>query len=316
MLKENKGLVFDIQSYSVHDGPGCRTLVFLSGCPLRCQWCANPEGWEYRRRPMLRMSKCVHLSQGCTRCLRACPFEAISRYSDGTGIMINWTICASCETMECTEACLHEALVVCGKWISESELMRILNRDRNFWGARGGVTFSGGEPFLQRDFILAVLKKCKEAYIHTAVETTAYTDRDFLLQAMKYIDFAFIDIKHMDPERHKEKTGVTNEIILANIVALVTSHWPGRLVIRMPVIEGFNDSEDNIIATADFMKKVGLKEINLLPFHRLGESKWRQLGMDYPYSEKEGIPEEVLGPLQDIFLERDILCYVGHDTPF
>lgn len=316
-MEEKKGLIFDIQSYSVHDGPGCRTLVFLSGCPLRCEWCANPEGMEFRERAMFRATKCVHESQGCVRCIEACPHGAVSSASVEERMLdIDIEKCKKCRTLECTEACLNEGFVKSGKWYSEKELMRVFNRDRDFWGRDGGVTFSGGEPLLQKDFVSAMLKRCRESYIHTALETTAHVDQKVLLEIMEYVDFAFIDLKHMDPIKHQEKTGVRNDLILENIAALARSSWPGRLVIRIPIIEGYNDSDENALASAEFLSRLGLKEVNILPFHRLGESKWRQLGMDYPYQEQEPPGDEVLSRVQSIFLDRDILCYVGNDTPF
>jgi len=316
-VKEKQGMIFDIQSYSVHDGPGCRTLVFMSGCPMRCQWCANPEGWDLRQRLLYRVSKCINRSRGCERCVAACPYKAITIVQENeVSIIIDRNKCKNCKELKCTAACLNEALIICGKWYREVDLMRIFNRDRNFWGSTGGVTFTGGEPFVQKEFLLAILKRCKEAYIHTALETTLHTGRDTIFETMKHVDFVFTDIKHMNSDRHKELTGVSNETILRNIASLALSNWPGRLVLRMPVIEGFNDTEENAKATALFMNRLGLKEMNLLPFHRMGESKWRQLGMTYPYAEMETTSDEVLGRLQDIYLDNDILCYVGSDTPF
>lgn len=316
-MNETKGLIFDIQSHSVHDGPGSRTLIFLKGCPLHCQWCANPEGIEYRQRPLYRVTKCVHTKQKCVRCIEKCPYGAISSSGEeDLPLTIDWDKCKNCSTIDCVKACLNDAFVMCGKYYSVADLMRIFIRDINFWGTNGGVTFSGGEPLAQKDFIVEVLKQCKEKYIHTAIETSAYTYQEHFLNVFKYIDFAFIDIKHMDSNKHKEKTGIGNERILENITALIESGWPGRLIIRMPVIEDFNDTDENAIATAEFLKKLGLREMNILPFHRLGESKWRQLGKIYPYKDYQGTTDEVLGRIQDIYLDRDILCYVGSDTPF
>ena len=315
-MQEKMGLIFDIQSYSVHDGPGCRTLVFLSGCPLKCQWCANVEGWEYRQRLMFRMTKCVHESSSCHRCVDVCSRQAIT-VSDKTKLpVIDWKKCWDCLTFDCTKACLKEAMEVSGRWMSGTELMCILTRDRNYWGSNGGVTFSGGEPLFQKEFIMGILKRCKEAYLHTVIETTGCIETEFFLDAMRYVDFVFIDIKHMNSIKHKEKTGVGNELILKNIKSLQESDWPGRLVIRMPLIENFNDNDENIIAQAEFLHNIGLREVNILPFHRMGESKWRQVGMDYPYKEVEGTPDKVLERVQALFLDRDILCYVGSDTPF
>lgn len=316
-VADPKGLVFDIQGHSVHDGPGCRTLVFLSGCPLRCEWCANPEGMEVHQALMFRAAKCKRKDYDCTRCIRECPYEAITINPEpGAYLDIDRDKCRTCTTHECVKACAHEALALAGRDMTVSEVMRVLNRDRQYWGGVGGVTFTGGEPMLQRDFIIPLVKQCKESYIHVAVETSSSVDTEHYLNVMRYVDFAFTDVKHMDPVAHKSKTGVSNELILKNIRALIHSGWKGRLVLRIPVIRGFNDSPENMIATAEFMQELGLFEINLLPFHRMGDSKYTQLGKVYAYSDVEAMPLEHLTPLQQIFLDRDIACYVGSHTPF
>lgn len=313
-MEEKKGLLFDIQSYSVHDGPGCRTTCFISGCYLKCEWCANPESWLGKEQIMYSQAKCKH-NQGCSRCEIACSSKAVS-FNHEEELIMDWEKCRNCTTFGCTKVCYHEALRVCGKYYSERELLRILNRDRQFWGKNGGVTFSGGEPFYQRDFLFAMLKRCRESYINTAIETTAFIDTEIFLNTMKYVDFAFIDLKHMDSNMHKEKTGVNNDLILKNIEALVNSGWKGRLVLRIPVIKDYNDTEENMIETAKFMEGLGLYEINLLPFHRMGDSKWNQLGKEYAYSKDEATSEEKMNQLQEIFLNRRIACYVGSDTTF
>jgi pyruvate formate lyase activating enzyme len=313
-MDEKKGLFFDIQSYSVHDGPGCRTTCFMSGCFLQCEWCANPESWIHKKKIMFAEGKCKH-NQGCTRCEAACTQKAIS-FNDEEKIIINWDTCRDCTTFECSKVCYNEALRICGKYYTETELLKILSRDRQFWGNNGGVTFSGGEPFYQSEFLLSMLKKCKEAYINTAIETTAFIDTNIFLDIMNYVDFAFIDVKHMNRYKHKEKTGVYNDLILKNIEALASSSWNGRVVLRMPVIKNFNDTEKNILETAEFMERLGLFEINLLPFHRMGDSKWNQLGKKYAYSKDEATSEDKMNNLQEIFLNRKIACYVGSETTF
>lgn len=313
-MEELRGLTFDIQNFSVHDGPGCRTTCFMSGCFLQCEWCANPESWNKANQMMYASVKCKH-DKGCTRCENACSRNAIHTTADNQ-VVVDWDACRSCTSLECTETCYYGALKKIGKWYNISDLMKIFSRDRQFWGAKGGVTFSGGEPFYQKDFLLAALKACKESYIHTAIETTAFVNPDTFLDAMPLINFAFIDIKHMDTQKHKEKTGVNNERILENIKLLGQSNWKGRLVLRMPVIAGYNDTEENIIATAEFMKKNGLYEINILPFHRMGDSKWKQLGKEYVYCQDESTPMDKLEHIQEMFLDRRIACYIGSDTNF
>lgn len=313
-INDYTGLVIDIQSYSVHDGPGCRTTIFLAGCFLKCLWCANPESWDLKEKVMFSEARCQY-KNGCGQCIKVCEKEAIS-VNEVSGIRLDRTKCDSCSTFSCAKTCSPEALKLCGRRYTTEGLMSIINRDRDFWGQGGGVTFSGGEPFHQKQFLNHMLQKCKEAYIHTVVETTAHARQEDFLSVMKNIDFAFIDVKHMNSLRHKEQTGVGNEIILRNIQALVKNNWPGRLVLRMPVIQGFNDSEDNIAAIAEFMDRVGLAEINILPFHRLGASKWEQLGKDYAYKDYTPSPRERMEAIQGIFLRRRIACYIGNETVF
>ncbi|MEQ8224067.1 MAG: 4-hydroxyphenylacetate decarboxylase activase [Candidatus Eremiobacterota bacterium] len=307
------GLVFDIQSHSIHDGPGCRTTVFMMGCSLRCIWCANPEGQEKKERLLYRKNKCA--GKDCVRCIEACPHKALKKDLDGH-LIIKWDCCSSCTGFKCTGECFYESLVKCGKYLTSEELMKILNRDRYYWGDAGGVTFSGGEPLAQKDFLLPVLKNCKESFIHTAIETSCYTGTEDFLEIMNYIDFAFADIKHMNSIKHREYTCVNNDLILNNIKSLCKSRWPGKLVIRMPVIEGFNDNEENIINTAEFMKNLSLGEINILSFNPLGESKWRQCGMNYLYKDCSITGQDMMNKIKDLFSDKGIVCYIDYDTPW
>jgi glycyl-radical enzyme activating protein len=304
-----KGLIFDVQGFSVHDGPGSRTTVFLSGCPLACEWCANPEGREYKQQLMYSDKKCKSAA-GCRRCAKACPAGALSIEEETVRLQPH--ICERCTTFDCAKACYHEALRLSGKWYTVEELMAILQRDRQFW-ENGGVTFSGGEPFFQKGFLLEALKACKNAKIHTAIETAAFADPADFLEIMSYIDFAFIDLKHMDKEKHKEKTAADNSLILKNISNLKDSKWQGRLILRMPVIRSYNDSVGNIKAVIGFMKANQLCEINILPFHRMGESKWSQLGLQYEYKDALPTTEEELRKIRKLFLNSGLTCYAGDE---
>jgi pyruvate formate lyase activating enzyme len=311
---QDKGLIFDIQGHSVHDGPGTRTLVFMSGCPLRCRWCSNPEGMLTRQRIMYKVQQC---SQCPCRCVSACRQQAISINEGGSPpVCFDRKLCDHCMTFECREVCYKNALQLSGKWYSVEDLMRILNRDRNFWGGAGGVTFSGGEPLLQKTFIGGMLKKCRDAYIEVAVETSANIPTEDLLEVLPYVKFLFVDVKHMDPEKHREGTGVSNDLILRNIRAVAGNQWDGRLVLRSPIVPGFNDSVDNAEATAAFMHEIGMKEINLLPFHRMGASKYEQLGAIYPYQDCQSLNPEDLFSLGKVYESRGLVCYLGSNTPF
>lgn len=306
-----KGLVFDVQGHSVHDGPGTRTTVFMAGCPLHCVWCCNPEGLFRKPILMHRETKCKH----CGRCAASCPQGAITYDEKGCGVF-DRKLCDACRTFDCVDACYNEALTVSGKLYSVDDLMKIFERDRQFWGSRGGATFSGGEPLLQKDFMLPLLAECKRRFIHVCVETTACLPPSYFKEAMKYIDWMFVDIKQMDPEAHRALTGVDNRTTLQNIKELGASDWPGFIVIRVPVIPGRNDSDENIRATAKFVRECGLEVINLLPFHRLGESKYRQVGREYEFADQVALTEEDLAGKKRLVEEEGLVCYVGHNTPF
>lgn len=304
------GMVFDVQGHSVHDGPGTRTTVFLNGCPLGCIWCSNPEGLHRRPVMMYRESRC----QKCGNCMQSCPYGS-PRVVDGE-LVFNRELCDSCTTFECVETCYHEAVVISGKRYTIDQLMRIFQRDRQFWGSRGGVTFSGGEPLMQRRFILEMLKKCHQAFIHTCIETTSHVPSEFYIEVTKHVDWVFTDIKHMDSEKHKQLTGVGNELILNNIEALAKEDWDGVIMPRVPVVPDKNDSDKNIAETAAFIRDIGLDALNLLPFHRLGESKYRQLGRTYALAEQQSPSDERMQELKKIAEGFGLYCFVGWETPF
>jgi pyruvate formate lyase activating enzyme len=218
--------------------------------------------------------------------------------------------------MDCVKACLSEALEIAGRTYTVDELMRILIRDQSMWGSQGGVTFSGGEPLFQAEFLLAILAKCRSNYMHTTVETSAHSKPDVLMEILKWTDWMFIDIKHMDSSAHRTETDIGNELILQNIEAAASLGWDGRLIIRVPIVPGYNDTDENLRATAAFMVKLNLKEVNLLPFHRLGHSKYEQLGLNYKYAQVPPPSREDLLSHQRIFENSGLQCYIGSETPF
>jgi pyruvate formate lyase activating enzyme len=291
----------------VHDGPGCRTVFFLSGCPLRCRWCANPEGIACAPRLLHYASRC---KCGLLRCAAACPRGAVS-----PGPVFNRALCDSCPGFECVAACFHGALKSAGREYSLAELAAIVRRDRDFWGADGGVTLSGGEPLFQPEFALALLRLCRESGVHCALETSAFAPAAVFAAAAAECDWLFVDLKHMDAEKHKAGAGQPNGIILENITALGRVRWPGRLVARLPLVPGYNDDEANLSATAAFLLDNGLKEINILPFHPLGESKYRQLGLNWEFAAAPP-SDAALPAAARLFTAKGINCYLGPDTPF
>lgn len=311
---EKNGLIFDIQSYSVHDGPGCRTNVFFIGCPLECRWCANPESWKRKKHIMFAEKVCKY-DKGCRACRNTCPKDSI-KFDENGKPSITWSICEDCESFECISICPNNALKQCVKEYTVDGLMKILKRDFSNWGSEGGVTFTGGDPLMHHDFLYDVLMECKKSHIHTAIETSGFATEENFLKILTNINFAFIDVKNMDTEAHKWGTGVGNELILSNIEALVKSPWNGRLVLRQPTIHGYNDSDENAMKLIEFMKRLDLFEINLLKFHRMGTSKWEQLGKQYEYVDHGDMTDERMKELQTLYLDNGIACYIGDDTLF
>ncbi len=308
---ENEAVIFDIQGFSVHDGPGGRTLVFFKGCPLKCKWCCNPEGIDWGCSLMYRSSRCKR----CHNCVASCPYKAIT-VSDESGLIeIDRQSCKGCTTHECVANCYYQALSLAGKRITLQQLLHKLERDRRFWGRGGGVTLGGGEVMGQYEFAARLLEECYNSGMHTAIETSGYAPWRHYEKVLKYVDWVFVDLKHMSSEAHRKATGVRNELILANIKRMQRLEQL-RVLVRIPVIPQFNDDDDNITKTAKFLQVIGLSEVNVLPFHRLGTSKYEQLGMPYEYGEAFASSKERMEKIQEIFRRYDIVCYAGSNTPF
>lgn len=262
-----KGRVFDIQRYSIHDGPGIRTTVFLSGCPLRCKWCQNPESNTPDSKLFFLRESCV----GCGACARVCPHHAIS-IADGKAVT-DRALCEACGI--CTTVCRPEGREVVGRTMTVDEVMEKALEDKMFYDASGGgVTLSGGEVLAQPKFAAAILRRCKEAGVHTCIETCGLASWERFEQILPYVDLVFYDFKNMDSAKHKQGTGAGNELILEN-VARVYNEARKPLHARVPTIPGFNDTDENMEALADFiLGKLGPDvEVNLLPYHSMGDSK-------------------------------------------
>ncbi|MCX6244093.1 MAG: glycyl-radical enzyme activating protein [Bacteroidetes bacterium] len=303
------GRIFDIQGFSVHDGPGARSLIFLKGCSLSCFWCSNPEGISQSDVPLYYASKCI----GCLNCVAACQHDAI-HIIDGKHI-IDRDICEQCKDPLCIETCYTDAMRMSGRTINVEELFTILQRDRHYWGENGGVTFGGGEPLLQLDFIRSILKKCHDAFIHTAIETCGQVAWKNFEKTIGYIDWIFFDLKHIDPERHKTGTGQGNRKIIDNIRKL-NETYNGRMVFRLPLVPGFNDKKEDIEGLAAMIAETKWKEINILPVHHLGREKYTFLGMDYKGLDFPPPSSDELMRAKAIFTKAGIDCYIGHATPF
>ena len=267
------GIVFNIQRFSVHDGPGIRTTVFLKGCTLHCFWCHNPE--SIRLKPDLQFypERCI----GCGHCVAVCP-NGVHVLENGQHTMLRER-CDLCG--RCVEECYSQALTMAGKPMSVEAVVEEVLRDREFYRVTGGgVTLSGGEPALQAQFSHAVLAACHAEGIHTVVETAANVPWEDLALVLSETDQVLLDVKLMDPERHREAIGSRNERILANARKMDTLGIP--LVVRVPVVPGVNDNEEDIRAIAAFARTLAnARELVLIPFHRLGEGKYHSLGLDY-----------------------------------
>jgi pyruvate formate lyase activating enzyme len=266
---ETKGLVFDIKKYAIHDGPGIRTTVFFKGCPLECQWCHNPESWRVYAEQGFRKGRCV----GCGQCAEACPEQAISIIDNRPVTEMNK--CKLCG--RCIEICMTFAREIIGREMSVGEVMAEVEQDVIFYDeSGGGVTFSGGEPLMQPEFLLAVLSQCQRQRIHTAVDTSCYAEPNIVEMVGERADMLLCDIKHMDSEIHERFTGVGNNLILDNTRLL--SEAGKEIIIRIPVIPGFNDDKANIEATGKFIATLpGVIRVDILPFNRGGKEKSARL---------------------------------------
>ena len=270
------GTVFDIQRFSVHDGPGIRTTVFLKGCPLRCRWCHNPEGLS--REPQLQ-----YFREACIGCGR----------------------CGERTDLTDAERCPAEALRVCGRIMDEEQVAAEILKDRMFYGDTGGVTFSGGECLLQAEFVEAVLTRMKAEGLHTAVDTSGCVPWSAIEKTLPCCDLYLYDIKCMDGDCHKHYTGVDNTLILENLKRL--SHCGKEIWIRIPVIPDFNNRESEMTAIADFVSALpSVTQVTLMPYHTLGASKYPTLGLTYPFDTSKRVTEEAMAVFRRVFTSRRI----------
>jgi pyruvate formate lyase activating enzyme len=297
--------VTNIQGYSIHDGPGIRTIVFLKGCTLSCRWCANPEGVLSKPEVGLIKSLCPR----CGNCAAVCPQGALG--FDAAGLPhIDRRRCIGCG--ECASVCGYHALVLYGRQMSVDEVFGAVQADKMFYEASGGgVTASGGEPLLHPEFVRALFEKCRADGIHTCLETSGSAASPALLQVLPFTDCVLYDLKHMDSDVHRQFTSAPNTLVLANARLLAESGVD--FLFRMPLIPGINDSADNIRATAAFLKTLGQKaqRIELMPYHRLGESKYMALDREYTLHGLLPVGTAEAAAAQQAFEELGIECSVS-----
>lgn len=268
-----KGKVFNIMKYSIHDGPGIRTTVFLKGCPLSCWWCHNPESQEKSDQLILFPSRCID----CKACIDACKQNAIKEIN---GMVItNLKECTHCG--DCVKVCYAEAREMTGKTMTVDEVVTEVLKDKDFFQqSKGGVTFSGGEPLMQPSFLIALLKEMKKLGIHTTIDTCGFASKDIIGEVSQLADLFLYDLKHMDSDKHEKYTGVPNNIILENLKLI--RELNKEIYIRIPIIPAINDTKEDLEAFRDFIKTLpNVKMVSLLPYHKIGREKYNRLGKPY-----------------------------------
>jgi len=298
-------MIFDIKPYAINDGPGIRIAIYFKGCPLACEWCHNPESISPHVQKMFTQKKCI----GCGECVKACPKDACSLNPD-EGIITNPELCTLCG--KCADVCPTGATEMSGRMISPNELVDRIKKEIVFFDqSKGGVTFSGGEPLLQPEYLNKVLDECGREGIHRAVDTSGFAKTEILLETARRTDLFLYDLKTLDPVKHKKFTGVNNDKILENLRKL--SETGARVIIRYPMIKGVNAEEIEIREMGEFIAALPgeKKEISILPFHNLAEMKHKKLGNEHELiGMSEPSQEEQLTAIE-IFREYGLKASIG-----
>jgi len=291
-----KGIIFDIKRYAIHDGPGIRTTVFLKGCSLRCQWCHNPEGIESKPEIVLRSTRC---SEECRECISVCLQGAISK--EDNFIKIDQTKCDLCR--KCEDVSVYEALEIVGREMTVQEVMEEIEKDRVFFDeSGGGITFSGGEPLIQLDFLEAVLKEIGKKNIHVTLDTSGYVSFEDMDRISDKVDLFLYDLKIMDDEKHEKYTGVSNKLILENLRNLTDQG--NSVAVRIPLVSGINDDNQSIHMFVDFLQGLkSIKQINLLSYHRGGCEKYKRLRKEGSSITFQSPSDERIEDIKKIFID-------------
>jgi len=295
------GFVFDIQRFSVHDGPGIRTIVFLKGCPLRCAWCCNPESQRLNPVLMYQQDKCIR----CGICVKSCSLGAIDLE---TSPIVNRELCSNCGN--CTENCPTSALTLKGKKMTVLEIVEELKKDGiTYRRSGGGITLSGGEVLVQSGFTVELLKACRAMGWHTAIETTGFASAKTIEKVIPNVDLVLLDIKAMNDKLHQQYTGVSNEVILRNAKRISELT---EVAVRVPVVPEVNAFVDEVRDLCEFVKTLkDVKTIHLLPYHSYGENKYEIMGQDYLFKNMNALSQTVLKSLEQVVVEAGFNCVRG-----
>ncbi len=298
----NTGLIFNIQRYSIHDGPGIRTTVFLKGCPLSCWWCHNPEGQQDGQEIIFWENRCL----GCGKCFDHCPSGAI-QIKDKKPVT-DKTKCTLCG--RCVQVCPAQAREILGIKMTVGEVIKEIEKDSIFYEeSGGGVTFSGGEPLRQIEFLNHLLDYCRQRRILIAIDTCGHLSWEFLEKVYPKVDLFLYDLKIMDSKKHQKYTGVTNDIILENLKRLSLKHH--NIYIRLPIISGVNDDFQNIRELGRFLSSLNIVQINLLPYHNIGMDKYHRLNKSCRLSRTKPPSEEVLTKISEVLREYGLKVKIG-----
>jgi pyruvate formate lyase activating enzyme len=300
----NTAIITNIQGFSIHDGPGIRTVVFFKGCPLSCRWCANPECLY--KKPEIGFLR--SLCQQCGKCQEVCPNDAIRSGEDV--YRIERSRCDSCG--KCVERCDYGALVRYGDLMTVDEVWDAVRRDKMFYDASGGgVTVSGGEPLLHARFVKELFQLCHNERIGTCVETSGFVDADAFLEVIPVTELFLLDLKHMDSVAHKKYTGQFNDQILKNARVIIEKGV--KVLFRQPLIPGVNDTMTNIEATAAFLKTLGKKALSLelMPYHRMGQDKYKALNMEYRMEKTHIMGYDELEAIKKAYMDLGIDCSIS-----